>query len=322
MSLIRKSLVGAMIALLFAGCSSVEVEEIPEVIVDKNYPILPTAGVAGIEPGSRVAGVLSSGSAFTTTVFRANANGSDVYAAVTALPAAVNTSGALTFDEPQYYQAGGEKTALLGVHPIIGAGATWDGGEKRMTYTLDGKTDIMATPFVVGSKNAAQPALVYAHYLSQIKVSVYAESAAAAELWGDVEKIEVVGRKSVCTLTLPATAAGAVVTAAYQGSTADFTVINLDGSDASNLTVTSTTSGSPEVFGYCMFAPEAAALSLKVKTAKGGTKTVSVPSNEYVVSTAYAITLKMTLTDLISDNNVTVTNWTDGGSIAGDVELN
>jgi len=308
-NMIRKILFCAFSALLVAACAT---DDVQEVVVDLNAPILPTSSLSDMEPSRAI---VNAGSAFSASLFRVDATGSAYpsdYTGVAALPAAVSASGSLTITPDQYYQMNGDNTALLGVYPAVGSGGTWSATAGTASYTVDGKTDIMATTFASGNKNSAQPALVFSHLLTQVHVNVYAASQTAIDLWGDVVSIAIVGREPACTLTLPAPGASGAATAAFSGTATDLALSNADGSAASSLTVTAIDKADAQPFGYCMFAPTTAALTLKIVTSKGATNTVALASATFEKGKAYEVAIKMELSGFISDDNVTITGWENG----------
>jgi len=305
----KKILFCAVGALFMAGCSS---EDSSGVVVDLNAPILPTSSLSDMEPSRAI---VNAGSAFSASLFRVDATGSSYpsdYTGVAALPAAVSASGSLTITPDQYYQMNGDNTALLGVYPAVGSGGTWSATAGTLAYAVDGKTDVMATAFVAGNKDSAQPALVFSHLLTQVHVSVYAASQTAIDLWGDVVSIAIVGRESECTLTLPAPGASGAATAAFSGTATDLTLTNADGTAAASLTVTAIEKADAQPFGYCMFAPTTAALTLKIVTSKGATNTVTLASTTFEKGKAYEVAIKMVPSGFISDDNVTITGWENG----------
>jgi hypothetical protein len=297
---------GMIAVLLLAGCSSSE--DTTEVVVDTNYPIHPIVRLAEREPSRAI---LNDNSEFDTSVFRVDAKGAgypDNYTNVLPLPAAVNTEGVLTFDTPQYYQTNGDNTALLGVHPAVGNG--WDPSAQEVTYTIDGKTDIMATDFVAASKMDAQPALTYRHILTLINVRVYAQDKATIDRWGDVISIAVIGQPE-CTLTLPAPGAIGSVVAAFSGTPIDLLLTDVDGSVPSVLKVAATEKDKAQPFGFCLFAPASDyALTLKVVTSLGATNNVTLPATTFEAGKAYDVTLEMKSTEL--NGTVEITSWEKG----------
>jgi NaMN:DMB phosphoribosyltransferase len=179
----------------------------------------------------------------------------------------------------------------------------------------------MATSFVTGNKSSAQPALTFSHLLTQILVKVYAQDATTIGLWGNVTGIAVAGRQPTCTLTLPAPGATGVVTSAFSGSVTDLPLTKSDGTAAPSLTVTATTQTAAQTFGYCMFAPVNSALTLKVTTAKGGTKEVAVPSNNFEKGKAYTIAVLLKSSSLAATANIgTWVDGTSGGPISSELQ--
>jgi hypothetical protein len=312
--------IGVITALSMASCSSGDTSE---VVTDKHYPIRPTTRLVDM---SRA--IMDAGSAFSASVFLVNASGDSFpedYTGISALPATVAANGAMTITPEQYYQMNGDSTALLGVYPAVGSGGgTWDASVKTVTYTVDGKTDIMATAFAKANKTSPQPALTFSHFLTQIHVSVYAADQTTIGLWGDVQSIAVVGREPTCVLTLPDPGKAGLATTAFSGTVTDLSLTKADGSAVPSLTITAVSKDDAQMFGYCMFAPleTATALTLKVVTTKGGNNTVTLPSTIFGKGKAYAVTLKMTPKAIVIDDGVIIDKWENGtttGSIDADL---
>ena len=121
---------------------------------------------------------------------RADADNSGTYTAYgTDAPAGsiAASSKELSFAPAQYYRANGNKTKLIGWYPRR-AGVSFTQATGVVDFgTIDGKTDIMATPLKEGKKDAPIQSLAFSHLLTQISVKVYAPDAATQALWGKVK---------------------------------------------------------------------------------------------------------------------------------------
>ena len=93
----------------------------------------------------------------------------------------------IVFDEPQWYPSDGRTIHLHGYYPA-GAG-TLDPQTGKATFTVDGKTDIMATGCLSASTYEPVRTCTFRHLLTQIAWVCYGDR---AELWGAVTKIAVV----------------------------------------------------------------------------------------------------------------------------------
>jgi hypothetical protein len=306
--------------------------ELTDTDVDKSYPILPVSRVGDLE-ASRA--VLSSGSEFNGSIFRVDETSPNTYpggyTGIEALPIAVAADGKVTITPDQYYLPNGYKTALLGVYPAAtvagGSGiGTWLDSGPTVTYTIDGKTDIMASAFVAGDKTSSpQPQLEFKHLLTQIVVYVYASSQKALDSWGDVNSIQVVGREKTCIVTLPTPGATGTVTTGFStGNTGDLFLYEIDGDDASLATANIPYTGektSAVLFGYCMFPPVTTTddLTLRVKTVNSHAdgETTTLEDKTFAAGSAYKITLKLDLNKI--EATATIAPWTDGNTL-GDID--
>jgi len=316
---LRKIFATISFACLFLAACSSDSDEIQQ---PEQAEIQPTTniGVVKNEGASRGGGVKESGSAIDISVFRADEEYATTWTGVTALPAAVATDGKVTFTTAQYYKPNDVKTKLIGVYPVVGTG--WSAANGTVTYTIDGSTDIMATSFTESAKGGS-PVLAFQHLLTQVKITVIAESQEAIDMWGAINSVTVNGRTDECVVELPMP----------DKSTAPTTTFSKSGDDLVNLTVCNPASGAaataltlaePEEdysFGICMFEPvtTAAKLPLKVTTSIGGGVDVEVPERTYLVTTAYVIQLKLTVKGIIA--TATVQDWTPDGGDPSEVEL-
>ena len=95
----------------------------------------------------------------------------------------------ILFDELQQYPADGSRIRLHGYYPAGDATAP-DLQAGRVAFTIDGKTDIMATGYLTATMYAPASPCTFRHLLTQIALVCYADR---AEAWGAVTKIEAVG---------------------------------------------------------------------------------------------------------------------------------
>lgn len=119
------------------------------------------------------------------------------------------TSKVLSFTDPEYYQPDGKKTKLIGWYPAVDTYATSTDNVSTVTFSVDGETDIMATPLKEGDKTSKIESIAFEHLLTQISVKVYATDANTKALWGGLESVSIAGKKQTCVLTLPATSSSA-----------------------------------------------------------------------------------------------------------------
>lgn len=93
----------------------------------------------------------------------------------------------IVFDEPQWYPPDGRTIHLHGYYPAVDG--TLDPQTGKATFTVDGKTDIMATGCLSASTYEPVRTCTFRHLLTQIAWVCYGDR---AELWGAVTKIAVV----------------------------------------------------------------------------------------------------------------------------------
>lgn len=164
------------------------------------------------------------------------------------------TSGDITFTDKAYYSSDADiYSYLIGYHP--NTEGTSSGSE--VSYTIDGKMDIMISTVVKGNKNSKETALTpqFSHKLTQLIVWVQGDEAAATA-WGTITNIKVKDIKQKVILDLS--------TKELKASTTDNTPNSLE--------ITHTTYPTIETeakeAGYCMILPKttADAYTLEVTT--------------------------------------------------------
>ncbi|NDV56642.1 fimbrillin family protein [Bacteroides sp. 519] len=86
---------------------------------------------------------------------------------------------------------------FVGLYPAN----NWQTERNVALYTLDGKTDLMAAAQVYKRRTEVQkdafncPQLVFKRLLTKLEIRIKAENEKAAETWGEITKIELVGAK-------------------------------------------------------------------------------------------------------------------------------
>ncbi|KKB51878.1 fimbrillin family protein [Parabacteroides sp. HGS0025] len=104
---------------------------------------------------------------------------------------AVRSGGAgnrpILFEIPQLYPADGSHIRLHGYYPVEDDVNPVTG---RVTFTVDGMTDIMATGCLSATAYAPVRTCLFHHLLTQVGLVCYSDRAA---LWGEIIKIEAVG---------------------------------------------------------------------------------------------------------------------------------
>ncbi len=123
---------------------------------------------------------------------------------------AIRTAGSdkqeLAFITPgsQYYNMDGTKTLLRGWFPeedSFEVDPQW--GEATVTWTFNGAKDIMVSNFLAGDRadkgiNGPDNWFEFKHMLTQLQFYICAETAAAAQAWGNVISIKVKNQANQC----------------------------------------------------------------------------------------------------------------------------
>ena len=117
------------------------------------------------------------------------------------------TSSALSFATSQYYPVDGQKVYFYAYSPVKGATYTAGSGSTapKVTWTLDGHTDVMAAQVTTGIAKAAtgtqsQPSFAFTHKLMQLKFKVM-KDAALTDL-GNVTALKVNNAATSLSMTL------------------------------------------------------------------------------------------------------------------------
>ena len=358
--------------VLATSCSSNgEPEEniiYPPGVTDPNFEIVVSSTLGDMSAVSRAAISPSDSTNRAISVFRVDqvdddSDGIPAYPAIstfvapkdaildgrTVADAAVNAT--ISFDPAtQYYLANGWKTSVLAVHPQLPSNSgAWDASKNELTYTIDGKTDIMVTKWGEGYKDltkvpavAVQPqAMSFEHLLAQVRVRVFAQNLEARDYWGDIQSVTVTGRETDCTLTLPAIGAGAGSDKVTLAATSDdgafpMRTIGTTGDDkGKDITGTlaataipyrnaaddgAATKADAVLLGHAMIVPvgeegSEVALPLTIVSKKDEntaavTTYVTVPAAVYAAGNAYNVVLKLSAMEIIPQK-VTITEWVE-----------
>ncbi len=288
----KNLLLGMLAMAAMVSCSS-ENDPIDDVTGGKNQDkveIKITAGVVGVETKS----VVNEWSG--ETVCFANRTGdTETYATTTPWPATIATGGVVTFtgDTKHYYDAGGNKTFLMGYYPNSG---TYTGGV--VTFNLTGEEDVMVTQELSGDKKTPMTTtgtkFQFKHLLSQLKFIVK-----SGENFGTgvkVTKIVLNGTNTSATLTL--TAASPALT--FGNDATPLTVYeDATGSDIASSNVAITTK---------MVQPGIKNMTLDITA--GGTEYTGIPitivneANAPDASTAYDITLTFSKKEVAAEAEI------------------
>ena len=92
----------------------------------------------------------------------------------------------IVFAESQSYPADGRHIRLHGYYPVEGEPTT-DAGGGKVTFHIDGTTDIMATGILVGNGYVPVTTCTFRHLLTQVRLVCYSNR---ADAWGTIQTIE------------------------------------------------------------------------------------------------------------------------------------
>ena len=294
-------------ALVFAGCSAGEEEE-------DLVPIRLSAGSDTLSADSRGAGVISPDDAFQPT-FIASLAENDFTTVAWSDNASVNKgSAAVTFSSnTHYYPSRGEWVYIAGVHPHPAQGALANG---KVTYTLDGTTDVMHAPPRRGNKWDSnrfagntltkyddEKKFVFAHLLTQLQIK--AKKAEASGLAFTITGIKVKG-------ITPSLSVGLIDGEAVFSGTADVEI------SSSAIQATEIKDTTPVDIANLLLPPnEAGSFTLDIETSAGLFKDVVVKIDQATdegtekkgFRAGYAHTVTLTIHDSDLQVNVSISEW-------------
>lgn len=119
------------------------------------------------------------------------------YSVCTAVRGGGSGSRPIRFDTPQLYPEDGCRIRLWGYYPRDGV---WpDDATGTVSFTIDGKTDIMATDLLEGSNIAPVSFCTFNHLQTQLQFTCYSDQASE---WGAIRSIEVLDVPAVWRLHL------------------------------------------------------------------------------------------------------------------------
>ena len=98
----------------------------------------------------------------------------------------------ITFGTPQYYRNRTDNVGFVGWYPRTGwteSGGSVIDGTGKMTYTIDGKTDVMVSDFQQGNFGTGIPALTFRHALCMYKIYAYYVDDDAKTQWGNLQQV-------------------------------------------------------------------------------------------------------------------------------------
>ncbi|MCD8270447.1 MAG: fimbrillin family protein [Parabacteroides sp.] len=235
--------------------------------------------------------------------------------------ATVTTAGAVTFTDNPVYPKNGDWIYLVAVAPKIASAASYNGTDATVTYTLDGKTDLLYASQIQGNRwdgsrfsnntdQSVEP-LEYAHLLTQLK---FKAKKVTAGLTVNVKKITVGSVKNTAKLVL------ATGTATFDGN-ADLS-LSFGGDDSDGTAISGTKETDATVLEGALLLPplgqDDAAYTLIVETSVGTFKDVPIEfsngsgsgsDNQLKQGVSHDITLEISDREL-EVLSVTVAEWT------------
>ena len=119
----------------------------------------------------------------------------------------------IDFDVPQYFKSRDLPAGFIGIYPEAGTGG-WkeqsdeETSDDKMTYEIDGYTDVMVSDFMSGTQASGIDPLQFRHALCMFNFYVYAVDDASRDQWGNLHEVSIVNLPKHLTVTLPKTVSG------------------------------------------------------------------------------------------------------------------
>lgn len=293
----KKSFI-ALSALLLVACSSDNEPQIANNMEQMEIKL--TAGIESVNSSTRAGGIIDKDYSGELLLSFARID-MDVdgnypingYKGISSINATLNDQQA-SFSTPQYYLArtANNSSRMVCWYPNDALDAT----TAKVTFDIsNGDTDVMLSEDKSGSRtepfnNTDGKKFTLQHLLTQLKVKVYSPSAEIGDLWGKIQKIEIVDSPTNYIVTFPIDSNPA---SAYGFASEGSTSISLIASPSE---VSIPTGSNPAIdYGYIMIPPCNKILTLKVTAENAGVKTISIPNhfpeNGYLASNTYQIIL-------------------------------
>ena len=220
----------------------------------------------------------------------------------------------ITFGTPQYYRNRTDNVGFVGWYPRT-AGWTSEGGsvidnQGRMTYTIDGQTDVMVSDFQQGNFGTGIPALTFRHALCMYKIYAYYVDDDAKTQWGNLKQVTFQNLPEQLFVDWPEDiTSGQEATFSYtQGE--QYKEVHLFAQDAEGqeLPVGTTDSETTYLGTVLGGVPAIKVLGIQIKTAnKQGGNSVSIARN-FKPGYTYHIYLKLSVRGVINAE-VSVGKW-------------
>ena len=223
----------------------------------------------------------------------------------------------IVFAESQSYPEGGRRIRLHGYYPAKGESEAV-AGTGKVTFIVDGATDIMSTGILTGSGYAPVQICTFRHLLTQVRLVCYSDR---TDSWGTIKTIEAVDVHTWQTLDLEQD------TPRLDDISLGDAIKNIPVQDIANLPVPEVTAGEdlPDPQGYFLLpispidGTAEHPLHLRITTTKDGRgtehETVSEVSfhieDGFQTGKSHIVTLFFTDKSQIQTTSVSVEAWTD-----------
>lgn len=139
----------------------------------------------------------------------------------------------IKFDIPQYYTGRTSSTGFIGIYPELSPGtgnSGWqnadngylDGG--KLTYLIDGHTDVMITDFMSGTQEQGIKPLPFRHALCMYKFYVYAVDENSKAEWQNLKEVNIANLPESLIVSLPEAVQGSApsfASGAYPANSAE-----------------------------------------------------------------------------------------------------
>ena len=234
---------------------------------------------------------------------------------------AVRTGGKgnrpIVFAQSQSYPEDGRRIRLHGYYPAKGE-AEAVAGMGKVTFIVDGTTDIMSTGILTGSGYAPIQTCTFRHLLTQVRLVCYSDR---SEGWGTIKTIEAIDVHTWQTLDLEQE------TPRLDDISSGDAIKNIPVQDIVNLPVPEVTVGEdlPEPQGYLLLpispidGTAKHPLHLRITTTKDGRGTEHETVSEvsfhieggFQTGKSHVVTLFFTDKSKIQTTSVSVEAWTD-----------
>lgn len=316
----KKHLLLTLLILFLFGCTEDTLRTVSVEPVDDEIRM--KMGIGSVESSTRGDGVIHD--SFTNNLLvsfvRFDAtNQSSTYGTDRLVDATVlaNTVDNVVFQPSQYYLTNGYNSKLTGLYPQVdGVKATWDMTNQKISFDIDGSTDIMCSNTIEGNKeNRSLNRLVtFGHVLTQIQLHIYASNATTVDVWGKVESIKIANREKNIIYTLSATGEGVFTPDGSDRDDLPITFTQPNAADGVTIPVSTVGDGTDvSPVGYIMFAPITDAtheLQIYVKMKDGYETSLRLDGKEWKAGVSYGVYLRFDDAIEISPK-VTIQDWND-----------